>query len=139
MEINNSNRLRLYSRYKSDNEYERYLNVIKNNKFSKALSRFRLSSHQLEIETGRYIGLNREERLCRKCNMRMVEDEYHFLIVCPHYNDLRRKYFTNYYCQWPTIHKFVSLMSSNSEKVISKLSKFIYFAQIKRNEHVSDT
>ena len=31
-------------------------------------SRFRLSSHQLGIEIGRHVGLNRGDRLCRKCN-----------------------------------------------------------------------
>ena len=134
MEINNSHRLRLYSKYKVDNEQENYLNVIKNKLFLYALSRLRLSSHQLEIETGRYTGLDRDDRLCRTCNMRMIEDEYHFLLVCPHYNELRRKYFSQYFCHWPNMNKFKMLMSSTSEKILLRLSKYIYYAQKRRNE-----
>ena len=138
MEINNSNRLRLYSKYKENNEQERYINKIKNKAYRQTLSRFRLSSHQLEIETGRYVGLERDERLCRKCNTRMVEDEYHFLLICPHYNDIRMKYFSRYFCHWPTMSKFKSLMPSKSQHTLSNLSKYIYFALKRRNEIISD-
>lgn len=136
-EINNSNRLRSYSIYKATTDYEQYLDIIKNKTFLYSLSRFRLSSHQLEIETGRYVGLDRDERLCRKCNMRMIEDEYHFLLVCPKYSDLRRKYFPLYYCHWPNKHNFITLMSSKSQKSLNKLSKYLYFAQKRRNEVVN--
>ena len=138
MEINNSNRLRLYSKYKENNGQETYINTIKNKAYRQTLSRFRLSSHQLEIETGRYVGLERDERLCRKCNTRMVEDEYHFLLICPHYNDIRMKYFSRYFCHWPNMSKFKSLMSSKSQHTLSKLSKYIYIALKRRNEIISD-
>ena len=64
------------------------------NKF--ALSRFRLSSHTLEIEGGRYHGIPRIERKCRLCSLKSAENEYHFLLVCPNYYDLRRKYLKPY-------------------------------------------
>ena len=54
-----------------------------------SLSRFRLSSHNLSIETGRYNSVPKEERLCNFCNMQNTEDEFHFLLVCPHYTELR--------------------------------------------------
>ena len=79
-EINNSNRLRLYKRFKENNEYEVYLDVIKNNKMQRTLSRFRMSSHDLAIEIRRYTGVDRHERICTKCNMNLTEDEYHFLL-----------------------------------------------------------
>ena len=97
MEINNSNRLRRYNKYKENNEQETYISIIKNKSYRETLSRFRLSSHQLEIGTGRYVGLERDERLCRKCNTRTIEDEYHFsffLLIFPHFNDIRTKYFS---------------------------------------------
>ena len=139
MEINNSSRLRLYSKYKENNEQETYLNLIKNKTYMQTLSRFRLSSHQLEIETGRHIGSDRDQRLCRKCNMRMIEDEYHFLLTCPLYNDLRTKYFSRYFCHWPNMTKFKLLMSSKSKYTLLKLSKYIYFAQKRRNETANVT
>ena len=68
--INISKRLRSYSRYKHPFELESYLDNINERKFKTALTRFRLSSHHLEIERGRYPNISREERLCKFCNLR---------------------------------------------------------------------
>ena len=53
-EINNSNRLMSYSIFKHDFVFEKYLNMPIENKYKVALTRFRTSSHDLFIETGRY-------------------------------------------------------------------------------------
>ena len=59
--INNSNRLLTYARFKHEFDCENYLDFIT----GKSLSKFRLPSHDLEIERGRYINLDRNDRLCR--------------------------------------------------------------------------
>jgi DNA modification methylase len=50
------------------------------------------------IEIGRYKNLETEERLCKLCITQKIEDEYHFLIDCPIYNNSRKqkekKYFS---------------------------------------------
>ena len=51
-------------------------------KFQKCISKLRLSSHLLAIETGRYNKTNKTHRKCFSCH-NCVEDEYHFLLVCP--------------------------------------------------------
>ena len=58
------------------------------------LTRFRLSNHVLEIEKGRHCKpkLPVEERICRICNNNTIEDEYHFICVCPAYQTLRQEY-----------------------------------------------
>ena len=124
-DINNSSRLQSYSIFKHNFTLEKYLKISMENKYKYALSRFRASSHDLLIETGRYENIPRDQRLCKSCDMKTIESEYHFLLVCPKFRDLRKKYFKSYYCHWPTIHKFESLLSSNSKKVISNLSKYI--------------
>ena len=43
---------------------ETYLETIHVNKFRVSLSKFRLSSHDLAIEKGRYDNINRENRHC---------------------------------------------------------------------------
>ena len=56
------------------------------------LSRWRLSNHRLNIETGRYtkpITL-RENRICTLC--KVLENEEHVIFNCPRYEDLRRLY-----------------------------------------------
>jgi len=55
--------------------------VIKDKYLCHALTKLRVSSYKLRIETGRY-GRNlieRHERLCELCTSGQVEDEYHFL------------------------------------------------------------
>ena len=64
--------------------------------------------------------------------------EYHFLLVCPLYRELRQKYMKSYYCRWPTLNKFDSLMSSDNKRTILSLAKYIYYAsELRRNSQVS--
>lgn len=126
--INNSPRLQAYSIFKHNFELEKYLNTVSEKKYKIALTRFRTSSHNLLIETGRYDGTPRADRTCKSCNMKQIESEYHFLLVCPLYRDLRVKYFTPYFCHWPNINKFDTLLSSKSRKVVNNVAKFVYFA-----------
>ena len=44
----------------------------------------------LEVETGRYQGVKRENRLCRVCEREIVEDEIHFLFSCRTLRDVRK-------------------------------------------------
>ena len=90
--INNSNRLETYCRFKHNFNLEPYLVFISDRKYKIALSRFRLSSHKLEIERGRHRDINRDERKCKMCTLNVIENENHFLLVCPKYYDLRRKF-----------------------------------------------
>ena len=43
------------------------------------------------IEKGRYLNLERNQRVCSMCNLNDIEDEFHFILRCPAYNDLREK------------------------------------------------
>ena len=70
----------------------------------------------------------RAERICKFCNMSMIENEYHFLLVCPLYAELRRKFLKAYFCHWPNMNKFDNLMMSNSKQIILNVAKFIYYA-----------
>ena len=75
------------------------------------MSRIRMSSHRLQIEAGRWhrpqsIPLN--ERKYIICNN--VEDEFHFILECTKYNEIRRKYIKKYFWQRPNISKFIELI-----------------------------
>ena len=61
------------------------------------ITRFRTSSHKLNVEIGRHHNVSRRNRICTKCNLRDIEDEYHFIFICPLYNDLRHKFVKPYY------------------------------------------
>ena len=52
-----------------------------------------MSTHKLEIETGRYKNIDKEKRVCKVCNLSKIESEEHFLLECPKYSH-HRKYFS---------------------------------------------
>ena len=57
----------------------------------KEISKIRMSSHNLKIEKGRYHNIERQSRLCVLCNLNDIEDEFHFILKCPLYYDLRER------------------------------------------------
>jgi len=75
-----------------------------------------LSSHQLQIEKGRYNNTLRSERLCLYCNLHEVEDEFHFVLICPKYYQIRTKFVRNYYWSRPSVYKLVQLLSIQNRK-----------------------
>ena len=56
------------------------------------ITRWRLSSHKLRIETGRYTipKTNLESRTCKICSI--IEDEEHSIYKCQAHNRIREKY-----------------------------------------------
>lgn len=135
VDINNSNRLQTYARYKHEFNCENYLQFIANKKYKVAFTRFRLSSHDLQIGRGRYENIAQAERICKYCNMSQVENEYHFLLVCPLYTELRRKFFKPYFCHWPNLNKFDNLMMSTSKQITLNVAKYIYYAlELRKNK-----
>jgi hypothetical protein len=114
-----------YSEYKTLLNTELYLYVIPQVSLRRCLARFRCSSHNLAIERGRAIGVNRSERYCLYCQLldvKVVEDEFHFVCMCPLYADLRARYLP-YLCD---IDSFVSNFNSQSTTTILNLCHFLY-------------
>ena len=94
-QINEPNsKLRTYKHLKSQIGFEEYINLIPNEKERISLTKFRLSNHQLMIEKGRYMNIDREQRFCPLCTD-SIEDEIHFLIECEAYKEKREKLFTD--------------------------------------------
>jgi hypothetical protein len=97
--------------------------------YRKALTRLRLSSHNLKIEYGRHDSnrIDRHVRVCVYCDKHDIEDEYHFTLVCTLYNDFEEKthiivlYKTN-----PSIFKFLQLMNDYNTTVQKQLALFVY-------------
>ena len=81
-------KLRTYALVKSQKGFETYLMEIKNISVRKAVTKFRLSNHQLMIEKGRHKQISKEKRFCPFCPD-VAEDEFHFVFFCPLYTHLR--------------------------------------------------
>ena len=88
-----------YNLFKDSRDCEPYLKINIPRRLVITFARFRTGSHNLEIEVGRHHTLAREDRLCKFCrdnkNIAVVEDEYHVLIECHYYNDIRILYIEN--------------------------------------------
>ena len=82
----------------------------------------------VKIENGRWKNVDGNERLCELCsriNIYDIEDEYHFLLCCYSYNDLKNKYIPSTIC---TEECFIDIMSTKDEHISFNLSAFIYHA-----------
>ncbi|KAL4222869.1 hypothetical protein ACF0H5_018909 [Mactra antiquata] len=131
--LNSFSRLETYKFFKISFEFEKYLDCIENDKYISVLARFRCSSHKLAIEEGRCRNIDKNLRLCKLCNMNQIESEYHFLLICPIYNELRKKYLHKYFYTWPNLNKFRILLNTTNCRKIIKLASFIYSATNLRN------
>ncbi len=130
-----SPKLRSYKLFKTDFRLENYLSCIRNRSHQIALSKFRVSSHNLRIETGRYDRnpkLEPHERLCIYCTSNCVEDENHFILGCPLYKNQRRLLFNickrniDNFDSLNDENRFIKIMSSKNEIIIRNLGKYVY-------------
>ena len=79
----------IYSKIKSELKLENCLLFFSNFKMRQLFTKFRVSDHSLEIESGRYKNITREERICKNCNFNEIGDEYHFFLKCTANHSLR--------------------------------------------------
>ena len=132
-DLRNSPKLDTYCLIKTTFETEKYLTKVTNVNHRIALTKFRCATHKLLIEEGRYRNIPREDRICIKCNMNEVETEYHFLLVCPFYRDIRHRILPKYYCHWPNMNKFKYLLKTLQSSTLRQLAKYIYEANVRRS------
>ena len=98
------------------------------------MTRIRCSAHNLFTETGRHQNIARNDRICKHCIHRNIENEYHFILTCPIYRDLRLKYLPKFAYSWANIQKMVKLFSSQKRKHCINLSNYIFAATKLRDE-----
>ena len=124
--------LRLYRLFKHKFCCESYLQNIKNVQLRKSLSRFRCSSHFLEVERGRYVGRPENERLCSECSV--LENEFHFVMICPLYSDLRNSFINRivnifpFFSNHSVYDQFLFLMGFDDKNLHCLFARFIHDA-----------
>ena len=89
-----SNRKRQYFNLKTHWGPETYLLQL-DPKYYFTLIKFKLSNHNLPVERGRYDNVPYEERFYEHCPS-MLGDEYHYVMECPTFLEIRKK---NYFLQ----------------------------------------
>ena len=85
--IAKSSKGHLYQHFVDNFCLQTYLTKPIDKKFKRLLTKFRLSNHSLNIEIGRHRNVIKSNRLCTCCNFQDIEDEFHFILKCPLYNE----------------------------------------------------
>ena len=129
-------KLRTYKLVKTNLQFEPYL-YITIPKYRSSLSRFRLSSHDLQIERGRYTRPKTpvDDRKCRFCQNNAIEDEIHFLLICNKYNNIRSDMlntvnnFVTGLSNLDSQTKFVTLLTNDQSEVLHAVGKYLWKAE----------
>ena len=129
-EIINTAKLELYCSFREEFKFNKYLNVIKNEKHRTAYTQIVCSAHNLEIETGRRTNTLRNEGHCKLCKNKHVESEFHYILLCPAY--LRMQFLPKYATSFPTKCKLSKLFKTNKSETIINISKYLYHASERR-------
>ena len=129
------NKLRTYRLFKQKFGLEEYLTKLQNYELRNIMSKFRLGSHKLKIETGRHSKTPVEKRTCPTC-IDQLEDEKHFIMYCKSYQRDRECLFHYISSKIPNFltlddnTKFTKIMSNNS--CLIKLAQFIKIGLLTR-------
>ena len=123
--LQGNSKLENYFNLKVNFVKESYLS-IKDFHIRRALCKMRISAHDLRIEKDRYSKkyIERSQRLCRFClshSSNYIEDETHFIVNCPLYNEQRILLFNK-------VNSFCA-----NFKDLSKESKYLWLLT---NEHL---
>ena len=87
-----------------------YLNSTPGKYIRIAITKFRLGSHNLMIERGRWLKLELIDRECTSCGK--LDDEFHVLTECRLYTTWRKKYLPNWLYNRPSMHKLVTFLDN---------------------------
>ena len=106
------------------------------------LARLRCGSLPLKIETGRYTNVHLEDRICELCNSNEVEDEMHFAITCPFYNDIRfnlLEAFNDTYADFndrSVLEKYCIIMSVSEVPIVNLVASTLHKMYLRRQSYV---
>ena len=109
-------------------ELSLYLRIPLKVSLRRHIARIRLSAHPLGIETGRWHTpqvIPREERVCKVCSDGNVEDEFHFIMICDVYENLRHLYIPRKYLVERTQENFIKFLKEEDLTSIRKFSLYL--------------
>ena len=124
--------LRTYKIIKTENYLEPYSIHLENIKHRRAISMLRCCCLQIGIHKGRKLGIPLSYRICTFCNLDEIDDEFHFILVCPFIAEIRQKYIPRYYIENRNEQTLKTLLDHNYLCLCKPLSKFVIDALEKR-------
>ena len=131
--VQNNNKLELYFKVKKQFRFENYINFVANVQHRIAITKFRTSTHNLPIETGRYKNTPKEERYCIMCKENKIGNEKHVLFECTNkaIQDSRNKLLRKIQSLVPVFETFknndklVYILSCSDRDITKEIGRFL--------------
>ena len=112
-----------YKLFKEEFEQSKYFRYLPS-RYCKTMMRFRTRNTKLPVEIGRWNGTPLGERTCTLCHAD-VGDEYHYILSCKFFKEIRSKFIPQSYFVRPNTQKFKNLMNSENADELRKLCQLI--------------
>ena len=87
--------------------------------------RYLTTNNNLPVNVFRYADIDREDRICIKCNQRDIGDEFHYLLICPFFNQKRAEMLPKKYTKRPNAITFQAILNTSNKNTLLKLKHFI--------------
>ena len=84
------------------------------------------------MEQDRYKNIDKNKRLCKFCSLNAIEDEIHFFLECPLYDEVRKVFLEsvskrcNNFNNLSTENKFIWLLSCKIDDICSTVASYCY-------------
>jgi hypothetical protein len=130
-----SERYCFYSSFKQYHGMTSELFDVKPVVIRKALIQFRLGVSSIKSHRLRYRAIDLQNLSCPFCPG-TIENEYHFLFICPEYNDIRKQLIPNMFFNQSEEYKMINLMANL--KCMTTLAIYVYKAFQVRGKKVEE-
>ena len=114
-----------FKHIKSQYEHEPYIDILCVRKLRRNFAQLRSGTLPIEIDSGRYRGITKEQRLCPMCNTGEIENELHCLLKCPVLQDIRKTYIQRKFFINRNIHTLFIMLSSKNEQTMKQTANYI--------------
>ena len=77
-------------------------------------------SHKFLVERARWHKekIPYAQRTCTLCSSGDIEDEYHIVMICKNFREVRLKYIKPFYHNRPSMFKFVEPMNTTKKEIV---------------------
>ena len=123
-------KLRLHRLINGTYTLPEYVMQVRNRRDRSILAKLRFGCLDLDIETGRWRNIERDNRICKICQSGSIEDELHFVFQCTSLNAIR----VQFAIDLPILEntnmderdKFVFLLTKCNPKLVSVYIRELY-------------
>ena len=122
IDLINKPKLRNYTRYKTEYGTENYVKYVNHKLDRSIIAKLRCGILKLKVETGRFTNMPLADRICDLCDTGFVEDEIHFVCVCPKYMNERRTYYN--YLDNRSDHDFKTIQNKPHSDIFDHILKY---------------